>query len=385
MKINQINLTLLAVVLFCLSCSIPDSVAPNRSLQDALPPGFTDLDFPTETTTAPESALVITGTLVDTADEGEPGFHPTNPVYIEIDTLGSDDQVLLTTVFSANQVDPDPTYFDFETGEFVMEFGTYRWFKPGNYNLRLYGVDASNNISEPIEGFIIVTPIDGIDQQDLYDAREDYGNDVNEFMAGYQECLEVYGTTYEEDIAVISALMDYIDATYVESPVIDTWPDAVDELADEFENIDHSDYTVNISLGLLIDYLGPRIQEFIDAAANPFYPGPGYYSENHWIDMFDRAIDEYTLDIFVVDVEATMQNGVEGVFEYYSYDAILDEQVYPAADFTVTANPQSDLEITGTIGMYLRWSEIEENDYDPPVKLFGLFEGAMLTGDLLKH
>jgi hypothetical protein len=385
MKIMRINFCLLMLALFVIGCGMSETIAPGRSLQDSLPPSFTDLDFPTESTVAPESALVITGTLVDTSDEGEPGFHPTNPVYIEIDTLGSDDQVLKTTMFSANQSDPDPTYFDFETGEFAMEFGTYRWFKPGNYDLRLYGVDASNNTSSPVEGSIIVTPIEGIDTQDLYDAREDYGNDVIEFLEGYQECLEVYGTTYEEDIAVISALIDYVDTAYVESPTIDMWPDAVDDLADEFENIDHSDYTVNVGLDLLIDYLGPRIDEFIDAEAKPFYPGPGYYDENDLVDMFDRAIDEYTLDIFVVDLEATLQNGVTGEFEYYSYDAILDEQIYPAADFIVTANPQSDLEITGTIGMYLRWSEIEENDYDPPVKLFGLFEGAMLTGDLLKH
>lgn len=382
-----ILLPLLAIISATLLSGCPNNniIMPTRNLQDTEPPHFENLIFPVAASIMPCDYLLISGTLVDTADEGEPGFDEDCPVYLEIETLGTDSAILRNTHFCAKNPDEnplDPCFFDYETGDFVIEFGDYRRMKPGIYNLRLIGVDASGNQSDPIESGVAVAPCEGIDPQIIYDARDIYGVLLIGLLESYIACLNQYGELYYMDVNIINEFIAYIDSTYIDSPKMDTWYEQACILHDNVSAIPYPDPIVHAALLEGLRQFKEQIPLMVELKAGPFYPVGATAAE---IVEYHNAIPGlYMGDI--MSVENPYQGNPFATHYYFlAYNFFHDEQMTEIADFVVTADPEGSLLITGTIGSDASWYTIEPGDYDNPIELFGLFGGAGLNFHLVKY
>jgi len=386
-KIHFILLPLLILISATsfFSCQNNNSIIPPRNLQDVEPPHFENLNFPASSTSLEDGCLIITGTLVDTADEGEPGFDENDPVYLEIETLGVDSAVLLNIHFSANRPEwevQDPSYFNFDTGRFTIEFCDYRRMKPGVYNLRLIGVDASGNMSAPIESMVEILPLEEIDPQSIYSARAEYGNRLIMLLESYVGCLNEYGEMYDADVQIINEFIAYIDSTYVNSPRMDTWYGHACDLYDNVSGIQYPDQLVHAALIEGLRQFKEQIPLMVELKAGPFYPDGSSVEEI--VGYHNDITYKYLGDILSVE---TPYQGNPYSYHYYflAYDFWLDDQLTEIADFVITADPAQSLLITGKIGSDASWYDIEPGDYDNPIELIGLFGGAGLNFHLVKY
>ncbi len=379
------------------------TTTPMRSLQDVEPPHFENLVFPESGSLLEDGCLLITGTLVDAAGinvstvdvdyvttsevEGEAGFDEEDPVYLEIETLGTDSTILRTIHSSAYRSwDPEgPSFFDFDTGDFAFEFsGNSRRMKPGYYNLRLIGVDASGNQSKPIESIVKVLPLEGVDPQSIYDARTEYGYRLIGVLDSYRNCLEVYGGLYEVDIQVINELIAYFESIYVNSPRMDTWYGHACELQENINEIQYPDPIIRAVLQEGLEQFKEQILLMVELKAGPFYPEG---SVGDIVDYQNDIIQRYLGDIF--SVENPYQGDPHSYHFYflaYRFSPDDVDEMTEIADFVVSADPAQSLQVTGTIGFLdLIYYDISPDDYDHPIEVPGLFVGAGLNFHLMKY
>ena len=369
------------IIFLFAGCSdgIPDI---GRKMQgDSIPPVFIGLQFPEPSTLLNEGELVITGRLYDTAQEPyEPGFDPEFPVWLEIETLGEDMEPFgqMYPYYLFEYKEPNPSYFDWQTGNFRIEFGDYKRLKKGNFILTLYGKDANGNISDPVSASVYSSDIEGADPDLLYQARADYGAQLISILEAYKNCLEMYGSEYADDITIIEILQDFFENIYINSPNISTWQGYADELLQDLQANPHSVYSIQqgmeYAVGLLRDESLPIS---LNAASYPFYwlqatrgeiiekrekLASWYYDD---VEITDTTISETEFECHIVIREAGSMADMHG------------EDYLEVANFTIHVDTNSDLEITGYIGydeMVLKTRvQIGPSDYDPPIKFLKLF------------
>jgi hypothetical protein len=380
MKLKSKNYFLVIIYAFIsflviAGCTSKAPLIPRTAQTDNMPPYFVDLVFPEDNSFAPEGELLITGQLLD----DDSGYHPETPVYLDIDVLGAQGQVWTTRFNVADCESPDPSYFDFETGLFRIEFGEYQRLKPFNLFLHLYGMDAEGNISSPIEahvavGEIIADPMPS--SEALYQARTEYGQNMLALLDAHRRCYVVYGDLYSHDIQVIDYLKQYVIATYINSPAMDTWSVPLDNLVDQILALPNNDPLYKAALDEVILFFQEYIEEDQARAADPFYM-PGFSIEQ----ILERRALVPTWYETDFQINFTNNHGVLtchinlNTVDWKYDDPLLLTNI---ADYTIVANPSSQLFIAGRLGILKYGVEqyITVEDYDPPLKLFALFQEA---------
>ncbi len=381
----------MSLLIFVITCGKHSEVIISRSAQDSIPPKIIDLAYPEMGEMLPEGAVVITGTLVDYAEEGEPGFSEDWPVFLEIDSLGSSG-VLRTNKFCAKRSDPDdPSFFDYDTGNFKIEFGEFRRMKPGKYDFRLICEDASGNKSDPIETSVISESIEGLELGLVYEARKIYGSHLLDLLGAYMECLQIYEDTYVEDIAFIRAFMEYILDTYCTSPKMDTWVEPAENLVQTVNELEYSDPIVKMGIDVAAQELLRLTMKNIKRKAFPFYPVN--ISEEEIIEQYENCANHYTNDLYHIDYDlyhidydySHQGDGFSCHIMISLYDMLLQGEMTDVADFIIIADPDEDFEITGYVGSNLRRYYIDPEHYEHPIEFFKLFKWATLRPHLIKY
>jgi hypothetical protein len=374
--LSQIEFIICAVAtIFVISgCSSKIPIAPRSAQTDNIPPYFVDLEFPEDNSFAPEGTLLITGQLLD----DDSGYHPGTPVYLDIDVLGAQGQVWTKRFNVADYESPYPSYFDFETGEFRIEFGDYQRLKPFRLFLHLYGEDAERNVSNPIEahvtvGEIIADPMPS--SEALYQARTEYGQNMLALLEAHRRCYAIYGNQYSHDIQVINYLKQFVTATYVNSPAMDTWTVPLDTLVSQILALPHLNPVYKASLDEVILFFQDYIEGEQARLADPFYI-PGYSAEQI---LARRAL---VPPWYETDFQINFTTTYQGILTYdinlnvigWKYDDPLE--MINIADYTIVANPLSPLVIEGRFGAveFERIQYITPEDYNPPLILFALFQ-----------
>jgi len=379
-SINIIYLFLTAIlVLYGCQSNVPHV---NRIAQaiDTIPPEFVDLVYPDPGSHLPEGECVIQGALVDFAEEGEGGFSQDNPVFLEMDIIGSLGQVVNTQTYIVDCMgyELDPSFFNYETGEFRIEFGHWLRLKPYHFIFRLYGEDNSRNRSEPVVTEVFSDDIEGGDLGIIYEARAIHGDNLFKFISVYYEFLEFYEGQYDEDKAVIQELLDLIDGTYVTSPIFDTWQEPIDAFRDAMYNMDYPDFFIQQALETGADFLLEQYNYAMHDNSYPFYP---YQISNYEIlQLRQKIVRNYSLDQYIFDYDNAPQppEGIAVKWTIFLYNPF-NSEVYPAGDFIITAQPDEDLEITGWIGYNEGTVVITPDDYDPPISFLALMGEKILV------
>lgn len=353
---------------------------------DTIPPVFVNLVFPEEDAFIPEGELLITGQLID----DESGYDPDMPLYLIIDVLGAQGQVWSHTFNVADCESPDPSYFNFETGEFQIEFGDYRRLKPYNLHLHLYGVDGVGNVSAPVEAHVQVVEVQLEPSVSLstliHEARMVYGEDMLSWLDAYRTCLAVYVSQYIHDIQVIDYLKQFFTDTYVNSRSMDTWTIPMDTLVDQITALPHADTRYKATLDSAILFFQWYLEEEQAQVADPFYleelPKEQFPEKSaliaSWYDH-DFLID---MNVDVITGIVTCHISLSSLF-YINCDPC---DLYKFADYTIVADPNSPLFIAGVIGTEAvpeTIVPIVPEDYDPPLVLFNLFNETGAWQDLL--
>jgi len=376
-------LSLILAIIVVAGCAGQHLPLEIRNPQDSTPPVFTDLQFPQDNDVLYEGELVITGTLVDYADQGEPGFSEDCPVKLFVEVVGSTGALATYWSCAKQYTEDDPDFFDYETGEFRIEFGDYQRLKPGTYNLILIGEDASQNQSDPVTASVTCTRLTGLDPDLIYDARTEYGTSIYDVLAAYRDCLAVYGQQYSADIAIINELLQYIRDTYINSPEMDTWLAEAEELAQAIEALPYSNPVIKAAIDTAVWDFVDKVEEHITRKAYPWYPRGK--TANEILALHAYVAAHYTDDELIIEYPTPQPaSGITVHITIDTYDFLSDGQMTPIADFTIVADAEEDLEITGFIGSSLRRYYIDPEDYDPPIELLAFFEYAAIRSAIAK-
>lgn len=377
------------------SCQAGAINIERKAQADITPPVITDLVFPTSGSILPEGSVVITGTLLDPAEEGS-GFNRDHPVYLDIEVWGSPfattwlAEPARTQRFIVNNTypeHPDPSFFDWETGDFRIEFGNYLRLKPGRLVFHLYGEDVSGNVFGPITSNVLSGDVPGApDVGQLYSARQDYGSKLLSLIDAFINCLVIFGEEYEDDIAVLNELHNYVQNTYVTNPVMETWSSEFDTLVANIHQMEYPDPIVqlgmNEAVGFLRDtmYYGHHLVN-----TYPYYPIEMSIPEI--VELRQETVNRYTDDIFTINF-MPLTPPAQGVSCHIFLKAcdlpLHEDSMMNIADFTIIANPTQNLIMTGYIG----WAEnrvyLTPGDYDPPIKVLRLIGETAIEGTFTK-
>ncbi|MCK4719776.1 hypothetical protein KAU08_03910 [bacterium] len=366
-----------------------------KAQADTTPPVIINLDFPDPGSFLPEGSVVITGTLVDPAEEGS-GFSRDRPICLDIEVWGGlleSTTILLEPVrtqrFIINDTYPeyhDPSFFDHDTGEFRIELGDHLRLKPGVLVFHLYGEDASGNVYGPITANVISGDIPGADLAQLYAGRQQYGDKLLALLGAFNRCLAIYGSDYEEDIAVLGEFYNFIQNTYVDSPGMETWSDDMDTLVSNIHQMDYPDPLVQLGMDIGVDTYKEWYEDIgIYINSYPYYPYD--ITQPEIVDLRQKIVDRYTNDVFIIDFEP-LPPPAEGLSCHIVMEACdlpqHENMMMDIADFTITSDPTQDLLITGYIGWEGNRVYLEPDDYDPPIKVLVVFVDTAVEGTFTK-
>lgn len=365
---------------------------------DITPPAITDLVFPTSGSFLPEGSVVITGTAMDPAEEGS-GLNQDHPVYLDMEVWGQPVSSTHTTllqapartqrfiVTSTHPEHPDPSFFDWATGHFRIEFGNYRRLKPGRLVFHLYAEDASANVFGPITSNVISGDVPGADLEQLYSARQVYGNKLLTLLNAFTGCLAIYGQEYEDDIAVLNQLRDFVQNTYVTNPVMETWSPDVDTLVAGIHQMEYPDPVVQLGMDEAVDFLHDTIYYgYTYINSYPFY-NPVGMSIPEIVQLRQKTVDRYRNDVFSINFQPLTPpaQGVSCHIFLRACDFIQHENsMTDIADFTIIADPTQDLIMTGYIGWVGNRVYLAPDDYEPPIKVLKLIGETAIEGTFTK-
>jgi hypothetical protein len=223
-------------------------------------------------------------------------------------------------------------------------------------------------------GEIIADPMPS--SEALYQARTEYGQNMLALLDAHRRCYVVYGDLYSHDIQVIDYLKQYVIATYINSPAMDTWSVPLDNLVDQILALPNNDPLYKAALDEVILFFQEYIEEDQARAADPFYM-PGFSIEQ----ILERRALVPTWYETDFQINFTNNHGVLtchinlNTVDWKYDDPLLLTNI---ADYTIVANPSSQLFIAGRLGILKYGVEqyITVEDYDPPLKLFALFQEA---------
>ncbi|HDS30406.1 MAG TPA: hypothetical protein ENN67_05110 [Firmicutes bacterium] len=377
-----IPLLIMLVAIFAVSCSEQELIV-RTSQSDTTPPVFENLNFPSEGIVSSEG-LFITGTLTD-----ETAFHTEAPITIEIHTLGASENIVSTRTI---RIQGGPywqeydTHFDNQTGNFQIKFDTRSRVKPGLKHIRLIGMDAAENTASE-EAKIYFEPPDGIDMDDLYDSRTNYGSNMIQFLSSYAELLQYYPNDYAYDIAVLQRIIQYFQQAYIQSPMMDTWPALFEDLMDDVRAIPNQS---NPTLKQFIDYtVLPEylewLEEEVEQAEYPIYKSPDNETILQYWNLHLARLNGFTA---LCESQTVMEGEEEITTCRFRLSGMPSwtknpESVEEYCDFTLKAGTSSELEYDGYIGPEPYRHEIDSQFFDTPLGFFSYLELTGLDFEIL--
>ncbi len=418
---RYIHIAILLTVITCLSgCGDKDKSAFSKTAQDEMipPPYFTEVNWPEPYSELEEGSLVITGNLQCPA-----GVFEEMPIAIEMYPVALIDPPLpeftnppptqeeLQAILQANQtvqqwmgearsgsfrritegpfIDvehwsdftkgnqsyalfsdnfDDDNYFDFETGDFKVDFDeTKRLMPAGDVLVLVEGQDQTGLICIAMNIFLVPQMLSPEIMDELDSASIAFADRLTGLGNALGDVLAVSGDGRALDIAMISPFLTLIEETYS-----DGYSDRIKEVAGEHLRdsgaaaaslIPDSDYRAFYRLE--VDYQADDYEhEGYHCWARHYVDLP---PETDFLEKQEEAI-QYVIDEFNVFEESYVVTERGGGVKELSVQ--IDKGEDTIAQFTVIGDPANPLSVVGYIGEHT----IVPDDYNPYfVELIGVF------------